>query len=612
MPPHDPIRSSQPSGRHAADPVDQPVGGVESSQRDPDGLGRAERLLTSTVRHADLTRTHDLVRRVSEDLATELGAQVAVRSHDEPPASGDATMSAPLVVRGHRVGSLDVTRPTPFDATERRLVGFLARQVGERLGFLSQEAELRVLAEMTAALATAESLEQGVRPALDVMLPYTGATAARLHLRRNDELVVLGEAGTWSTEPGAPETARHVAGECFATDQAMVIRDRLMACRLGDEPYRYVLLLQAPEAHGLLRLLLPSVLHGARAVTPHLEWLWREQVQDELLKFHGGSWDHSTDELYGRLLDTAIRLVHGADSGSLLVRSSGDEPFVYQAVRAGDAEAVLGIAAAQDTVRTWYGARDPGWERGHPRIIRSDETDIVALSRSAGPDPDPRAARTGRVRANVCLPVRRGGEVLAVLNLDNQRDPDAFGTDSLAIVDLFAAPLADILYRHQTQDLLRRAALTDPLTGLHNRRHLAGTLERELTRQRRDGAAVSVLVMDLADFKTINDASGHEAGDEALVAVGRALEIHVRDVDLVGRWGGDEFAAVLVDTPHREAEEVAARLREAVANLDLGPHRLEIDVGTATAPDDGTDERTLIAAADRRMYEGKRLRRTRR
>src|SRR5215203_2114054 len=114
---------------------------------------------------------------------------------------------------------------------------------------------------------------------------------------------------------------------------------------------------------------------------------------------------------------------------------------------------------------------------------------------------------------------------------------------------------------------LARLARTDPLTGLANRRGWDEQLSRELARAQRSAAALSIALLDLDDFKSFNDAHGHQAGDRLLVEAAAAWRGQLREVDVLCRWGGDEFAVLLPDCSASEAVEVIARLGPATPSL---------------------------------------------
>ena len=156
---------------------------------------------------------------------------------------------------------------------------------------------------------------------------------------------------------------------------------------------------------------------------------------------------------------------------------------------------------------------------------------------------------------------------------------------------------------------LRVNAITDPLTGLYNRRFLLDHLEREVSRAERAGGVVSVLMMDLAGFKTINDRLGHPVGDGILVRTAKAIRESLRVVDAGCRYGGDEFVAVLPNSDVVHSLAVAERIRHRVAGIRL-PLRVGLKVGlnygVATFPTDGRLLDFLLKMSDIRLYASKR------
>lgn len=150
---------------------------------------------------------------------------------------------------------------------------------------------------------------------------------------------------------------------------------------------------------------------------------------------------------------------------------------------------------------------------------------------------------------------------------------------------------------------LQRHAVTDPLTGVLNRRALAEAAERELARARRHQEPISVVYLDLDDLKEANDTVGHEAGDAMIVHVARTARRVLRAEDLFARLGGDEFAAVLPDADAVEAGRIVERLVEGFADHDGPPVRASVGVWTEVAPTGGIEE--LLQAADRLMYDAK-------
>ena len=149
----------------------------------------------------------------------------------------------------------------------------------------------------------------------------------------------------------------------------------------------------------------------------------------------------------------------------------------------------------------------------------------------------------------------------------------------------------------------------DPLTGLHNRRHLAEQLERELGRAERDGYPVSLVMFDVDHFKEVNDTYGHGAGDEMLRAIAAELLEGTRRCDITCRYGGDEFVVVLPNARAQSARTRAERWRLRMHDVMkvIGDGRVDttISLGVATFPENGATMDALVAAADRAVYASK-------
>ncbi len=157
---------------------------------------------------------------------------------------------------------------------------------------------------------------------------------------------------------------------------------------------------------------------------------------------------------------------------------------------------------------------------------------------------------------------------------------------------------------------LKQQAITDPLTGLHNRRFLYEVLPRELVRAHRKAAPVAAMMIDIDHFKRVNDTYGHEAGDRVLKEVSRLIKAAVRSSDISCRYGGEEIALVLPEAPLEGARLRAEAIRAAVENLEAdcpGGQRVRvtISVGVAVYPEHGADADTLLRAADEALYSAK-------
>jgi diguanylate cyclase (GGDEF)-like protein len=246
-----------------------------------------------------------------------------------------------------------------------------------------------------------------------------------------------------------------------------------------------------------------------------------------------------------------------------------------------------------------------------------------------------RAYEPDVVLLDILMPVRDGYEVLAELKTDPiLRDtPVVFLTAKTGQDDVnrglamgahdylrkpfepteLAARVRAAIRVKLLQDELRARnavlelmARTDVLTGLHNRRHLTDHLRQAAALAHRQGTPIGVLMIDIDHFKIVNDRLGHEAGDAVLRRVSLAIQSSVRVCDTVGRWGGEEFIAVLPNADIDGAREVAERVRSAVeagGRFDDSGLRTTVSVGCASGT--GADIEELLRAADAALYDAK-------
>ncbi len=173
--------------------------------------------------------------------------------------------------------------------------------------------------------------------------------------------------------------------------------------------------------------------------------------------------------------------------------------------------------------------------------------------------------------------------------------------------------LQDITERKRLHEKVKRLASKDPLTGLYNRRYLLERAEQEVQRSRRYKHSISLLIIDLDHFKNINDTYGHLAGDRALIQFSTFLKDTLRNVDIIGRFGGDEFVVILPETELKTALTTAVRLcenfKQSSVPVDQGDFSFTLSVGVSTEDDvsQNTDIYDLIERADRALYRAKAL-----
>lgn len=157
-----------------------------------------------------------------------------------------------------------------------------------------------------------------------------------------------------------------------------------------------------------------------------------------------------------------------------------------------------------------------------------------------------------------------------------------------------------------TYQTTARSAVTDGLTGLHNHAYFVAALRREVQRGRRLGGQISVAMLDLDNFKALNDTRGHVEGDRVLVEAAELVRAALREIDIAARYGGEEFAVVLPDTPRAGALVVAERIRDRVERhfADHDPP-VTISGGVSSFPEDAIDHEELVRRADAGLYRAK-------
>lgn len=179
---------------------------------------------------------------------------------------------------------------------------------------------------------------------------------------------------------------------------------------------------------------------------------------------------------------------------------------------------------------------------------------------------------------------------------------------SRKIISSLAIQAASALKNVSTSDLQRLLSLTDPMTGLSNFRYLSSYIDREMKKSRRYEHNLTLAILDLDDFKKVNDEYGHPVGDTLLKAVGETLLGSIRSVDMVARYGGEEFAAVFPETGKAAVMGVLEKLRREVAAMTMPGFpkiRMTVSIGVASFPEDAHDKNSLLIRADQALYVSK-------
>ena len=299
------------------------------------------------------------------------------------------------------------------------------------------------------------------------------------------------------------------------------------------------------------------------------------------------------------LKESADRL--GAERASLLLYDETANDLSMKAAR--------GIPQAMTEVQ-----RIPMGEGIASSVLREGRAIFTRDISTLGHAPAPRD-RGYKTKSFISYPIRIGHRKIGVLNLADKIGGDSYDEVDLRIIESIGPQIALAVERAEWQEKANQfqlMSLTDPLTGLHNRRYLEARMFEEVSRAKRYNHAMSFMMIDIDDFKLYNDHHGHQAGDRALEITANCLTSTVRKIDVAARYGGEEFSILMPQTSLQEASVIADRIRRAVAGTaypkgekqQLGAVTVSIGLSSFSSVLDSSEK--VVRAADRALYHAKR------
>lgn len=527
-------------------------------------------------------------------------------------------MAIPLYERNKVAAVISLKRRRAFGPQAQDYLEQLAQAASNRLTSIVEQAEAQVMHQLSISLVAADSVAALAERALSLLASALGVQHGIILQQQGSRMRILARFD--GKQPPNDFWQAHMSDSqglfwtVYRTGQPIFIEQleqnpsiqsiAVHPMGLSNRPRARVLLgLAHPQPHPWLPCNQDLLAMASRSIGLALEGAITRQRLERLLELSHKAALEDSESLYQQVLTSAVELIPGAEAGSLLVRKG--ERFHFQAAVGYDLESLQGLSFSEQDHLKWYGHHPAGWYAGEPRILSSEQASIEERSASSSSGQASLVAHTRHIQSNLAVPVLYQGSVLALLNLDNFHDPQAFGSDSLEVARFFATPVAALLHQAHTRQSLAEAALSDALTGLANRRAFNKFFDEELARSRRYQQSFALLVLDLQGFKTINDRLGHAFGDEALVRVAQALRQTSRKSDGLFRLGGDEFAAILPRTTADRAMHVAQRYAKAVQAIHIEGVPLGVNIGLAVYPQDGSNKEDLLRLADQRMYAAK-------
>ena len=296
-------------------------------------------------------------------------------------------------------------------------------------------------------------------------------------------------------------------------------------------------------------------------------------------------------EDFWRTLTNVSAQLLGSERASLLVRDPEDRLTAKAYIGAPEdisLDPELGSRVARHIL-----------QNGEPALV----PDITKISLSPAP-----ASRRYVSPSFLSYPIKLGGESLAVMNFTDKSTGEIFDKSDVEVLDSISPQIAVAVDRMTLQEKIGEFAqlsITDPLTGLLNRRYIEERLAEEINRVGRSSDPLSFLMLDVDEFKSYNDRFGHPAGDEALRIVGAILKETVRGADVAARYGGEEFSVLLPETSSTEAKVIADRIRVRVEQTVFPARKVTISIGIATLSETIRTPEELISAADKALYSAK-------
>ncbi|HEX8284332.1 MAG TPA: diguanylate cyclase [Pyrinomonadaceae bacterium] len=306
------------------------------------------------------------------------------------------------------------------------------------------------------------------------------------------------------------------------------------------------------------------------------------------------------EDAYTTILRHSAELLK-AERGSLLLFDERAGELSVKAALGPRADVTLG-----EGVRLGEGVAGTVLREGRPAVVRD-------VSKVAGWHPAS-AERSYKTKSFISYPITIGGRKVGVLNVTDKAGGGAYDEFDLGLLDMIAPQMAMALDRvewHSKATQFQLLSITDPLTGLVNRRYLEERLQEEMERSRRHRFAMSFMMVDIDDFKNYNDTHGHQAGDLALEMVAQCLKTALRSADVAARYGGEEFSILLPQTGMTEARAIGERIRRRIERTQF-PHgqgqplgAVTVSIGVSSFGAELDTPAEVIYAADQALYAAK-------
>ena len=306
------------------------------------------------------------------------------------------------------------------------------------------------------------------------------------------------------------------------------------------------------------------------------------------------------DSLLQTIVEKSTHLLK-AEQGSLMLFDAETTELLVKAKKSLD-----DIIKENMRVHKGEGIAGKVFENGEPLLVEDVEKDPRINQKNK-----PRY----KTKSFVSIPLSIEGKVVGVLNISDKITGDVFNEKDLRLIQFFATNASVAIERsllHKKSEELRELSVTDPLTGVLNRRYLDDRLAEEIARFNRYKNPFSLLMVDIDEFKKYNDTYGHITGDRILKILASTILSSLRNIDKAARFGGDEFVLILPQTPKADAINIANRIKENVEKTFLSHSEelpfadLTVSIGLTSYPEDASSAAELLEKTDQALYLAKK------
>lgn len=476
-----------------------------------------------------------------------------------------------------------------------------------------QAQELVLLGQVRAALAREIDLPAVFQTVVEAVAHVLGYTHVSLYTLEHDTLILRHQVGYHSVIERVP-VASGISGRVVRTGQPLLVKDVRsdpdflaaiegivsQVCVPLFDDQRAIGVINVESNHGAqlgeddLRVIIVLAEHvGIAIYRARLFGAVQRRAQElEALRV-------TMTEISANLdLDTLLRAI--LERQVALLSATAGELGLYDAERI-----MLHVVAShnmdRDSSGTWLKL-----EEGMMGQVARTRLPLVVPNYNMWAGRSAHYQDIGPMTA-LAVPMLAGDHLVGVLAVGDTHLDRVFAEDDLRLLSLFAQQATIAIQNGRLFADIQQLATIDPLTGLANRRAFYAMAQHEFERIQRSGHYLAALMIDVDDFKRINDQHGHAVGDRVLHQIGRRCREALRSVDLIGRYGGEEVAIVLPDADQYAAQQVAQRIRLLLAdNIDADVASITVSVGVAVyQPPEAIDLDILIDRADRAQYIAK-------